>query len=72
MKIFDIKCKSCFYTWESMAESTSDIFKCKKCGQLAQPIISSCNFKLDGTDPGFPTAYEQWARTHERRARDGK
>lgn len=70
MKIFDIKCKSCFYTWEDMANNTSDILSCKKCGQLAQPVISACNFKLDGTDPGFPTAYEQWGRSHERRARE--
>jgi hypothetical protein len=70
MKIFDIKCQSCFYTWEDVAKSVTDIFKCKKCGQLAQPVLSGCNFSCDGTDPGFPTAYERWAKSHERKARE--
>lgn len=69
-KLFDFKCQSCFYIWEDMADSSTDFRKCKKCGQIAQPVISACNFKLDGTDPGFPTAYERWGRSHERAARE--
>jgi len=72
MKIFDIKCQTCGFTWEGMANNTDDAFQCLKCSDLAKPVISACNFKLDGTDPGFPTAYEQWGRSHERAAREGK
>ena len=72
MKIFDIQCRSCNYTWEGLAFEAGEYFECVKCGQPAESIISTCNFRLPGTDPGFPTAYDRWATTHERRAREGK
>jgi len=69
MKLFDVQCESCGHTWEDMANKVGDVFKCTKCGNRAKTVISRCNFKLDGTDPGFPTAYDQWATRHERMGR---
>jgi len=69
MKIFDIKCRSRDYTWEGLANEAGETFECEKCGEPAESIISSCNFKLPGWDLAFPTAAAQWAKRHEKAAR---
>jgi hypothetical protein len=40
-----------------------------ECGGLADRIIGMPRVSLDGTDPGFPGAYEKWAKTREDNAR---
>ncbi len=49
-----------------MVTSNVTEYKCSWCGDLMQRIISGTSFKLDGTDPAFPTAYDKWARQHEK------
>lgn len=36
------------------------------CGKEATFIVSCPSVQLDGTDPGFPGAYDKWARRHEK------
>lgn len=38
---------------------------CKVCGEQASFIVSAPTSMLDGTDPGFPDAYDKWAKVHE-------
>jgi len=70
MKLYDFKCQSCGYTWEDVAVDETARQGCPKCSDIALPIISSVNFRLNGADPAFPTASERWAKRHERAARE--
>ena len=70
MRVFNIRCECCQHTWEDMVEDFDTTLSCKYCSKTAHPILTGCNFSLDGTDPAFPTANERWAKDHERRARD--
>lgn len=38
--------------------------ECKVCGGVTTRQISPVRSKLDGLDPGFPDAYDKWARDH--------
>lgn len=38
------------------------------CGEQTKLKISAPRFHLDGTDPGFPDAYDKFARQHEKAA----
>lgn len=40
------------------------------CGLQAQLKISAVKTHLDGTDPGFPDAYDKWAKLHEKAGRE--
>jgi len=70
MKLFDFRCQTCRYKWEAVAVDENSEEFCPKCSDIAQPIISSVNFRLNGADPAFPTASERWAKRHERAARE--
>lgn len=39
--------------------------KCS-CGKQAEFIVSCPTIALDGTDPGFPDAYDKFATRHEK------
>lgn len=65
MKVIkDFSCE-CGNEFEEMVDNTVKHTKCPVCQSEAN-MVYSLNFKLDGTDPGYPTAYERWARSHER------
>ena len=36
--------------------------ECPKCGGIAGRCLTAPRIRLDGTDSGFPTAYDQWAK----------
>lgn len=40
------------------------------CGEEAKFKISCPMVACDGTDPGFPDAYDKWARQHEKKGRE--
>jgi len=65
----DFKCESCGLVHERYADDRDHTDPCPQCGDDAYRIISPVRCKLDGTDPGFPDAYDKWARDHEKRAR---
>ena len=71
--IFDYRCNSCAKTFERFVSSLhKDNVVCPDCGVKATRLISPPNFKLDGCDPSFPTAWDRWAKIHEKEGRRGR
>lgn len=68
-RMFDFTCDECGHTHERYADVEQRTDECPKCGAAAKRVISPVRCKLDGTDPGFPDAYDKWARVHEQQAR---
>jgi hypothetical protein len=68
--LFDFKCAQ-GHVEEQMVKSTMTTSKCS-CGLDSKRVISPVRFKLDGTDPGFPGAYDKWGRDHEKRGGDSE
>lgn len=67
LRFFEFKCKN-GHVFAKRVDSEVRSFECE-CGESANRIISRPSFILDGTDPGFPGAYDKWARDHERAAK---
>lgn len=72
--LFDFKCNSCDVVEEHLVEHTTKTIchLSKKCDGMMTRQISPVRCNLDGTDPGFPDAYDAWARKHERRGGDSE
>jgi len=68
MILFDLQCPKCSKVFEAYLKSHESESPCPDCGTNAHTIISPVRSKLDGTDPGFPGAYDKWARLHEQAA----
>lgn len=66
--IFDFRCPD-GHTKERNVPSDTRTVTCDTCGKDAQRIISGGFVKLPGWDPGYPGAYDKWARDHEKRAK---
>lgn len=64
--LLDFKCKGCQRTEEHLVAGWTQRILCKYCGAFTHRVISGTNFKLDGTDPAFPTAWDKWATQHEK------
>jgi putative FmdB family regulatory protein len=67
--IYEYKCVDCDAILEKFIDSVDarrDEQVCTQCDGVAEFIISATPFHLDGTDPGFPDAYDRWAREHEK------
>ena len=68
----DFICAACGERQERYLDSDITEVNCE-CGARASRIIGMPHVALDGTDPGFPGAYEKWAKVREdRAARDRK
>ena len=67
MMLFDFTCGTCKTTEEKMVSSTVHDYPCGYCldrgteGTMKR-VISGTSFRLDGTDPAFPTAYAGWEK----------
>ena len=66
MPIFDFKCDKCGEVYEHLTSSDTVSMTCP-CGGLAKKMISCPTIMLDGTDPGFPGAYDKWAKKMEKK-----
>lgn len=64
----DFKCKTCGNEFERFIDSETLTSNCK-CGCVADRVIGMPRVALDGTDPGFPGAYDRWAKIREDNAR---
>lgn len=62
----DFQCQVCADKSERYVDSETKTVECS-CGNLAERIIGMPHVALDGTDPGFPGAYDKWARVREDR-----
>lgn len=67
MKVLrDFLCPTCNEMFESFVDNTVRLTTCPDCGNQSKVVYHTMNFKLDGLDPGFPGAYDKWARNHEK------
>jgi putative FmdB family regulatory protein len=66
LMLFDFQCKDCGYVDEQLVSSSVSTLECRKCGSFMSRKIGTPTISLDGTDPGFPDAYDKWARQHEK------
>ena len=64
----DFCCRSCEIVFERYIDNNIEQVTCE-CGGLAGRIIGMPRVSLDGTDPGFPGAYEKWGKMREDNAR---
>lgn len=56
------------HLFEALENREATETRCKQCDLMAQRKRSVPNFQLNGADPGYPTAYDRWARDHEKGA----
>lgn len=64
----DYVCEKCGTAQERFLDGEVVEIDCA-CGSIAHRVIGMPRVSLDGTDPGFPGAYEKWAKVREDRAR---
>ncbi len=64
----DFMCEKCGTVHERFVSGQVVEVDCV-CGEMAKRMIGMPRVALDGTDPGFPGAYERWAKVREDRAR---
>ena len=69
MILYDFYCSKCHHGFEAFAKIKQTRVECPQCGGPAGRCVSLPRIKLDGTDPAFSTAYDQWARVHEQAAK---
>lgn len=67
MPLYEYECVECcdISDYMSTISKRQEPKICKSCGGVANFIVSNPTVALDGTDPGFPGAYDKWARLHE-------
>jgi hypothetical protein len=65
----DFLCERCGIEEERYLDSTITQIVCPECGHTMIRLIGMPKVSLDGTDPGFPGAYEKWANVREQNAR---
>ena len=64
----DFKCEDCGHDVERFIDTSTHYVECPKCGGKAYKIVGMPHVALDGTDPGFPGAYDKWATMREKNA----
>jgi len=64
--LMEYKCNNGHFT-ERYIDSGIDTVKCSVCDGDAHKTLGLGTIILDGTDPGFPGAYERWANVREQR-----
>jgi putative FmdB family regulatory protein len=65
----DFVCSHCGYSVEKYVDDDYNAIECPECQGTAHRVISMPRVNLDGTDSGFPGAYDRWARIREENAR---
>ena len=61
----DFLCEYCGVEEERYIDSAVVHVICPECGNTMIRLIGMPTVSLDGTDPGFPGAYEKWANVRE-------
>ena len=64
-QLIDLKCPDCGKQTERYISETQ--IPCI-CGKTMYKVIGMPRVALDGTDPGFPGAYDKWASIREKNA----
>jgi putative FmdB family regulatory protein len=68
MLVYDFDCKECSHQFEAFVRTNADTkIPCPQCGSAQTlRLTSGGNFSLPGSDTGFPTAADKWARRHRK------
>jgi len=61
----DFLCEHCGVEEERYLDSAVVQLICPQCGNTMIRLIGMPKVSLDGTDPGFPGAYDRWAAVRE-------
>lgn len=64
---YNCSCGNSFEAFNSVADRATAV--CPSCNKEAKQALCAPTIALDGTDPGFPGAYDAWARKHEKAGR---
>lgn len=64
----DFVCQNCGEHIERFIDTSKECIECG-CGGSAFRTVGMPRVALDGTDDGFPGAYDRWARIREDNAR---
>ena len=72
IKVFDFKCGSCGHTYELFTDSDTRTDNCPICGGVSDRLVAAPRFKLEGVTGDFPTAYDRWAKVHEKAGEKGR
>lgn len=65
--LYDFKCNQCGDVKEILCPRGTDKLLCDICLGDRVRVISPVRGYCDGTDPGFPGAYDKWGRDHAKR-----
>ena len=68
MILYDFQCK-CGSKFEALVSMSDTTYKCKRCGELANRLISTPRIKLEGWSGHFPTAKQKFIKMHEKESR---
>jgi len=68
MPVYEYKCTKCGEVTDELRSMfvRDEDGVCPSCGSETHYRVSAPRTMLDGTDPGFPGAFDKWARQHER------
>lgn len=58
------------FTNETLSGEVTSEHICVSCATPLRRELSCPRINLDGLDPGFPGAYDRWAKVHETGAKD--
>lgn len=64
-KLFDYWCQKCENEFEALAHNNDEVKYCDYCGTPGKAIITPVRFRLDGTDPAFPTEWDKWDKRRQ-------
>ena len=67
MILYEFKCED-HGNFDKFAKLGVKEAACPECGATCGKVITPPRFILDGTDPAYPTAWDRWAKDHERSA----
>jgi hypothetical protein len=70
--LYDFKCNQCSTVKEILAPRGTDKLLCDSCLGDSVRMISPVRGRCDGTDSGFPDAYDKWGRDHAKRGGDSE
>lgn len=65
----DFRCERCDLEEERFIDTKITQIVCPECGGTMTRLVGMPRVALDGTDPGFPGAYDKWARIREDNAK---
>jgi len=73
-RLFDFECEKCWNVFEDMVQPEIQILQCPLCSGTANRLIASprIDWLHMGVDPGFPSAYEKWAKAKTVHHKTGK